>query len=245
MSESKRASGSNLAKIDATTDEDIARQIAEDPDTAPEWTDEDFDRAEVWHGDRYLGRGKEVRAGRGRPKGSGKKELVTMRLDYDIVDHFRAGGPGWQTRLNNALRDQLRTAATLRPPALHDQNKSEMTVSRAIHKGYLEPVTPEMLKEAASGLRPVHGNRKLVDAVADEADLSKTAASKAVEAVFGSIAGTLRSGGEVRLAGFGTFSVARRAASEGRNPRTGEKIKVAASKQAKFKPGRRLRDSLN
>jgi DNA-binding protein HU-beta len=91
-----------------------------------------------------------------------------------------------------------------------------------------------------------HVNRnELVDAVAGKADLSKTAASKAVEAVFDSITGALKGGGEVRLVGFGTFSVARRAASEGRNPRTGEKIKIAASKQAKFKPGRRLRDSLN
>ena len=86
---------------------------------------------------------------------------------------------------------------------------------------------------------------ELVDAVAGQADLSKTAASKAVEAVFDSITGALKKGGEVRLVGFGTFSVARREASEGRNPRTGEKIKIAASKQAKFKPGRRLRDSLN
>ena len=59
---------------------------------------------------------------------------------------------------------------------------------------------------------------ELVDAVAGKADLSKTAASKAVEAVFDSITGALKRGGEVRLVGFGTFSVARRAASEGRNP---------------------------
>jgi DNA-binding protein HU-beta len=87
--------------------------------------------------------------------------------------------------------------------------------------------------------------KELVDAVASEADLPKTAAHKAVDAVFESISGALRLGGEVRLVGFGTFSVLSRAASEGRNPRTGEKIKIAASKQAKFKPGRRLRDSLN
>jgi DNA-binding protein HU-beta len=55
----------------------------------------------------------------------------------------------------------------------------------------------------------------------------------------------LKGGDEVRLVGFGTFSVASRAASEGRNPRTGEKIQIAASKQAKFKPGKGLRDSLN
>jgi DNA-binding protein HU-beta len=86
---------------------------------------------------------------------------------------------------------------------------------------------------------------ELVDAVAGKADLSKSSANKAVEAVFESITGALKGGTEVRLVGFGTFSVARRAASEGRNPRTGEKIKIAASKQAKFKPGKRLRDELN
>jgi DNA-binding protein HU-beta len=86
---------------------------------------------------------------------------------------------------------------------------------------------------------------ELVDAVAGKADLTKSSANKAVDAVFESIADALKGGGEVRLVGFGTFSVARRAASEGRNPRTGEKIKIAASKQAKFKPGKRLRDELN
>ena len=86
---------------------------------------------------------------------------------------------------------------------------------------------------------------ELVDSVAGKADLSKSSANKAVDAVFEAITGALKGGGEVRLVGFGTFSVARRAASEGRNPRTGEKIKIAASKQAKFKPGKRLRDELN
>ena len=86
---------------------------------------------------------------------------------------------------------------------------------------------------------------ELVDAVAGKTELRKAEASKAVDAVFDAIAAALKGGDEVRLVGFGTFSVASRAASEGRNPRTGEKIKIAASKQAKFKPGRRLRDSLN
>jgi DNA-binding protein HU-beta len=95
-------------------------------------------------------------------------------------------------------------------------------------------------------LRGQHVNRnELIDAVAGKADLSKSAANKAVDAVFESITDALRGGTEVRLVGFGTFSVASRAASEGRNPRTGEKIKIAASKQAKFKPGKRLRDELN
>jgi DNA-binding protein HU-beta len=86
---------------------------------------------------------------------------------------------------------------------------------------------------------------ELVDAVASKADMKKVDASKAVDAVFDSIEGALKKGDEVRLVGFGTFSVARRAASEGRNPRTGERIRIAASKQPKFKPGKKLRDSLN
>ncbi len=85
---------------------------------------------------------------------------------------------------------------------------------------------------------------ELVDAVAAAADLKKSEAAKAVDAVFDSITSSLKSGDEVRLVGFGTFSVTQRAASEGRNPRTGEKIKIAASKQPKFKPGKGLKDAL-
>ena len=86
---------------------------------------------------------------------------------------------------------------------------------------------------------------ELVDAVSTKTDLRKSEASKAVDAVFEAIEDALKGGDEVRLVGFGTFSVASRAASEGRNPRTGEKIQIAASKQAKFKPGKGLRDTLN
>src|SRR5437588_1820669 len=101
MEKSKRAIYSDLAKLDATTDEDIARQIAEDPDTAPELTDEELDAAELYEGDKFIRRV-------GRPKGSGKKEQVTLRLDRDILERFRAGGPGWQTRLNETLRSAAR-----------------------------------------------------------------------------------------------------------------------------------------
>lgn len=85
----------------------------------------------------------------------------------------------------------------------------------------------------------------LVALVADAAGLSKNDATKAVDAVFDGIAETLKNGDEVRLVGFGTFAVAERAASEGRNPRTGEKIAIPASKQPKFKPGKSLKDALN
>lgn len=85
----------------------------------------------------------------------------------------------------------------------------------------------------------------LVAHVADAAGLSKADASKAVDAVFDGITSSLKKGDEVRLVGFGTFAVAERAASEGRNPRTGEKIKIPASKQPKFKAGKLLKDSIN
>ena len=85
----------------------------------------------------------------------------------------------------------------------------------------------------------------LVAAVADQSGLSKADSASAVDAVFDCITGSLKKGDDVRLVGFGTFTVSRRAASEGRNPRTGEKIKIPASNQAKFKAGKGLKDSLN
>ena len=85
----------------------------------------------------------------------------------------------------------------------------------------------------------------LVASVANGTGLSKSDSSKAVDAVFESITSALKRGDEVRLVGFGTFSVTQRAASEGRNPRTGEKIKIPASKQAKFKSGKGLKETLN
>ena len=85
----------------------------------------------------------------------------------------------------------------------------------------------------------------LVVSVADKAGLTKSDATKAVDAVLESVSQTLQSGGDVRLVGFGTFSVVARARTEGRNPRTGEKIIIPASKQPKFKAGKGLKDSVN
>lgn len=85
----------------------------------------------------------------------------------------------------------------------------------------------------------------LVAAVANNSGLSKVDASKAVDAVFDAIVTALKTGDEVRLVGFGTFNVTNRAASEGRNPRTGEKIIIPASRIPKFKPGKQLKDSIN
>lgn len=85
----------------------------------------------------------------------------------------------------------------------------------------------------------------LIAAVSDSADLSKADASKAVDAVFDSVATALKGGATVRLVGFGTFSVTQRAASQGRNPRTGEPISIPASNQPKFKAGKGLKDAVN
>lgn len=85
----------------------------------------------------------------------------------------------------------------------------------------------------------------LVSAVATQAGLSKADATKAVDGVFDSITGALRGGGDVRVVGFGTFSVANRKATTGRNPRTGESIQIPASRQPKFKAGKGLKDAVN
>lgn len=85
----------------------------------------------------------------------------------------------------------------------------------------------------------------LVSKVADSADISKAKAALAVDAVISAIKSTLQSGDDVRLVGFGTFSVAQRAATTGRNPRTGEPINIPASKQPKFKAGKELKDAVN
>ena len=75
--------------------------------------------------------------------------------------------------------------------------------------------------------------------------MSRADATKAVEAVFTSIADALKKGDEVKIVGFGTFTVSDRAASEGRNPKTGEPIQIPASKIPRFKAGKGLKESLN
>ncbi|MAH84945.1 MAG: DNA-binding protein HU [Rhodospirillaceae bacterium TMED8] len=85
----------------------------------------------------------------------------------------------------------------------------------------------------------------LVAAVSGSCGLSKADAAKAVDGVFDSITNALQSGNEVRLVGFGTFSVSNRAATTGRNPRTGETIQIPASKQPKFKAGKGLKTAVN
>ncbi|MGN6489153.1 MAG: HU family DNA-binding protein [Devosia sp.] len=85
----------------------------------------------------------------------------------------------------------------------------------------------------------------LIGMVADKAGLTKAQAGEAVDAVFDAITASLKNGEEVRLVGFGTFAVSQRKASVGRNPATGAEINIPASNQAKFKPGKGLKDAIN
>jgi DNA-binding protein HU-beta len=86
---------------------------------------------------------------------------------------------------------------------------------------------------------------ELIDAVADEAEMSKAEAGRAVDAVIASITKTLKKGDTVTLVGFGTFQVRKRAARTGRNPKTGDTIKIKASKNPAFKAGKALKDAVN
>jgi DNA-binding protein HU-beta len=86
---------------------------------------------------------------------------------------------------------------------------------------------------------------ELVDTLADSADLSKADAGRAVDAFTDVIKKALKKNDTVSLVGFGTFSVRKRAARMGRNPRTNEQIKIKASKVPAFKPGKALKDALN
>jgi DNA-binding protein HU-beta len=85
----------------------------------------------------------------------------------------------------------------------------------------------------------------LIDAVAEETGLSKADATRAVDSVINSITKALKAGNQVSLVGFGTFVVKKRAARQGRNPRTGETIQIAASAVPGFKAGKALKDAVN
>ena len=86
---------------------------------------------------------------------------------------------------------------------------------------------------------------ELVAAMAEQADMTKKDAEKALTAFTEVVSKELKNGGKVQLVGFGTFEVAERAAREGRNPQTGETMKIAAAKAPKFKPGKALKYEVN
>ncbi|MBK8515033.1 MAG: HU family DNA-binding protein [Saprospiraceae bacterium] len=85
----------------------------------------------------------------------------------------------------------------------------------------------------------------LINAVADAASITKAQAGSAIDAVFGSIESTLKGGDKAAFVGFGTFSTAHKPARDGRNPSTGQTIKIAAKTSVKFKAGKSLTDAVN
>jgi len=86
---------------------------------------------------------------------------------------------------------------------------------------------------------------QLIEAVAKSADISKAAAGKALDGALNAIMGSLKKGQSITLVGFGTFRVGKRAARDGRNPRTGDVIKIKAARVPKFSAGKALKDALN
>ena len=86
---------------------------------------------------------------------------------------------------------------------------------------------------------------ELIEHIAAQADLSKAAAARALEALIGSVTSTLRNNQSVSLVGFGTFTVSKRAARTARNPRTGAEIRIKSAKIPKFRAGKALKDALN
>jgi len=79
-----------------------------DPDDAPEWTDDVFDRAALYDGDKLIKPAQGTLTRRGRPKLANPKRQVTLRLDADLIEQLRASGPGWQSRINDILRKHVK-----------------------------------------------------------------------------------------------------------------------------------------
>ena len=94
-------------------------------------------------------------------------------------------------------------------------------------------------------INKIMNKTELIDAMAADAGISKAAAKKALESLMGSVSGTLKKGGRVSLVGFGSWSVSKRAARDGRNPQTGATIKIAAKNVVKFKAGAELSSTVN
>ena len=86
---------------------------------------------------------------------------------------------------------------------------------------------------------------EVIAAVAEDSGLAKNDAAKAIESLLNVITAALKDGGDVRFVGFGTFSVSHRNATTGRDPRTGNPVQIAARNNAKFKPGKGLKDAVN
>ena len=137
---------------------------------------------------------------------------------------------------SSALRDTLREMVNTGGTVPGDSRSSGDPRGPVVRNG---PRASDVVGRLAPDLP------ELVDAVAGKTELRKTEASKAVDAVFEAIEDALKGGDEVRLVGFGTFSMGRRAARKGRNPATGAEIRIPAAKVAKFAAGAKLKKAVN
>jgi|SRR5688572_12432974 DNA-binding protein HU-beta len=124
---------------------------------------------------------------------------------------------------------------------MYDRGKPERMRPRTPRNASACPVTNRGFHPGV----PSMNKAELIDAVAEGSELTKADAGRAVDAVIAAITKALKKGDTVTVVGFGTFAVRKRAAREGRNPRTGETIKVAASMNPAFKAGKALKDAVN
>jgi DNA-binding protein HU-beta len=138
------------------------------------------------------------------------------------------------------------TAAS-RPPLLFSGENSLARIDASAQAGLVfarSGAIERCFPNSGSGVKTVNKN-DLVSLIADRTGFSKVDAGKAVDSVLGAITEALQSGTSVRLSGFGTFTISKRAASEGRHPRTGEKIQLPESTHPKFRAGKQLREAVN
>ncbi|NCT71539.1 MAG: HU family DNA-binding protein [Xanthomonadaceae bacterium] len=128
---------------------------------------------------------------------------------------------------------------------MHEAALRSAWTSRPVPSGErsqgFRPLIPRLCRTGSHSMNKT----ELIDAVADEAEVSKAEAGRAVDAVISSITKALKKGDSVTLVGFGTFQVRKRAARTGRNPKTGDTIKIKASKNPAFKAGKALKDAVN
>ncbi len=125
------------------------------------------------------------------------------------------------------------------------QSTPESTQAQDLQCFKSAPTAPQNFPKHLSEGAPFVNKSELIEHIAKQADISKAAAARALEALIGGVKSTLKKNNSVSLVGFGTFSVTKRAARAGRNPRTGAAIKIKAAKVPKFRPGKALKDHLN
>jgi DNA-binding protein HU-beta len=117
--------------------------------------------------------------------------------------------------------------------------------ARVPDTGHKDDIFPDSHTNSHTSKGNLVNKQELIDAIAESADLSKASAGRALDATLDSIRIALKKGGTISLVGFGTFYIGKRAARTGRNPRTGDAIKIKAAKVPKFRAGKALKDAIN